>query len=433
MVDRVGPYDLYEPLASGGMAEIFVAKKTGPGGFDKPLVIKRIHKKLLGDKEIEAMFVDEARVQALLDHPNIVQIYDFGEDKGAYFIAMEFIHGATLRWVIDNANAVQRPLPLAISLRIVADVLVGLHAAHEQRDANGQPLRLIHRDISPVNILVGRTGHPKLCDFGVAKSELQRVMTRAGIVKGKFRYMSPEQLNGEPLDCRADLFAVGCVLWEMVVGRRLFDHVDEDDVVDAIRGANFPVPSEVKPGVSTDVDRLLRRACHPNRDKRFRSAREFSRACELLLRAQPDGASVADVADYVSAELDGLADLYADKKANEQYSVAGRPRPQMNAPGGDLFSLGFDRLDPPVPNGPTVIRARADLLDASQRHADPWQANASGAVGVAAIGSAGIMAKMLTGMVLVPAWMMSWPGRVVERLLTRKSNPAVPGVRVTRV
>src|SRR5688572_4027993 len=170
------------------------------------------------------MFVDEARVQAHLDHPNIVQIYDFGEEKGSYYMAMELVHGATLRWVIDNATAVRRPIPMQHALRIAADVLCGLHYAHERTDDENTPLKLIHRDISPVNVLMSRAGIAKLCDFGVAKSELQRVMTRAGIVKGKFRYMSPEQINAEPLDRRADVFAVGTVLWEMLVGRRLFDH-----------------------------------------------------------------------------------------------------------------------------------------------------------------------------------------------------------------
>ena len=249
MAERVGPYEVTELLAAGGMAEIFLGKKAGPGGFEKPLVIKKITKKLLGDREIQQMFIDEARVQALLDHPNIVQIYDFGEEKGSYFIAMELIRGATLRWVIDNATAVRRPIPMQHALRIASDVLCGLHYAHERQDEDGTPLKLIHRDISPVNVLITRSGIAKLCDFGVAKSEMQRVMTRAGIVKGKFRYMSPEQLNAEPLDRRADLFAVGSVLWEMLVGRRLFDHASEDDVVGAIRAGDYPAPSDLRPGV----------------------------------------------------------------------------------------------------------------------------------------------------------------------------------------
>lgn len=344
MAERVGPYEVTELLAAGGMAEIFLGQKPGPGGFQKHLVIKRITKKLIGDREIEAMFVDEARVQALLDHPNIVQIYDFGEEKGSYFIAMELIRGATLRWVIDNASAVRRPIPLQHALRIASDVLCGLHYAHERADDNGEALKLIHRDISPVNVLITRSGIAKLCDFGVAKSEMQRQMTRAGIVKGKFRYMSPEQLNAEPLDRRADLFAVGSVLWEMLVGRRLFDHASEDDVVAAIRAGDYPPPSDLRPGVPRPVDRILRRALNPNRDRRFRSAREFQLACEEILRLLPTASNSVLVGEYVSAELDGTAGLGVPTR-RRQY-----------APENDsLMASGFEMLDPPVPSSPTTI------------------------------------------------------------------------------
>lgn len=348
MPERVGPYEVTELLAAGGMAEIFLGRKPGPGGFEKHLVLKRITKKLIGDREIEAMFLDEARVQALLDHPNIVQIYDFGEERGSYFIAMELVRGATLRWVIDNAVAVRRPIPLQHALRIVSDVLCGLHYAHERTDDDGTALRLIHRDISPVNILISRSGIAKLCDFGVAKSEMQRVMTRAGIVKGKFRYMAPEQINAEPLDRRADLFAVGVVLWEMLVGRRLFDQASEDEAVNAIRAGKYPAPSDLRPGVPRPVDRILRRALHPNRERRFRSAREMQLACEEILRLLPSASNSVLVGEYVSAELDGTAGLGVPTR-RRQY-----------APENDsLVASGFEALDPPVPSSPTTISAPA--------------------------------------------------------------------------
>jgi serine/threonine-protein kinase len=344
MAERVGPYEVTELLAAGGMAEIFLGRKPGPGGFEKPLVIKRITKKLIGDREIEAMFLDEARVQALLDHPNIVQIYDFGEEKGSYFIAMELIRGATLRWVIDNATAVRRPIPLQHALHIASDILSGLHYAHERSDDDGTPLKLIHRDISPVNILISKSGIAKLCDFGVAKSEMQRVMTRAGIVKGKFRYMAPEQLNAEAIDRRADLFSVGAVLWEMLVGRRLFDHGSEDDVVAAIRAGDYPAPSDFRPGLPRPVDRILRRALHANRDRRFRSGREFQLACEEILRLLPQASNSVLVGEYVTAELDGTAGL----------GVPTRKR-QYTPENDSLVASGFEALDPPVPSSPTTI------------------------------------------------------------------------------
>ena len=413
MVERIGPYEVTELPAAGGMAEIFVGRKTGPGGFEKPLVLKRIHKKLLGDREIEAMFVDEARIQALLDHPHIVQIYDFGEDRGSYFIAMEYIAGCTVRWVIDNANAVRRPVPIQHALRIAADVLCGLHYAHDRADDDGQPLRLIHRDISPVNVLVARSGQAKLLDFGVAKSELQRVMTRAGIVKGKFRYMSPEQLNAENLDRRADVFAVGCVLWELLVGRRLFDTPSEDDVVTAIRGGNYPDPSDFRPTVPKGVDRILRRALHPNREKRYKTARDFHLAVEEALRQFPAASNAVLVGEYVSAELDGTVAEYSTRTA-------------VRAIHDDPLASGFEMLDPPVPSAPTMITLPpqpvaddVDDTDSRSRHRP-----APGTIG-----------RLLGATLMAPAALFSGVGFGVERiagLFAAKKKSPEPAVRVTR-
>jgi eukaryotic-like serine/threonine-protein kinase len=408
MAEKVGPYEVTELLAAGGMAEIFLGQKPGPGGFQKHLVIKRITKKLIGDREIEAMFVDEARVQALLDHPNIVQIYDFGEEKGSYFIAMELIRGATLRWVIDNATAVRRPIPLQHALRIASDVLCGLHYAHERQDEDGTPLKLIHRDISPVNVLITRSGIAKLCDFGVAKSEMQRVMTRAGIVKGKFRYMSPEQLNAEALDRRADLFAVGSVLWEMLVGRRLFDHSSEDDVVAAIRAGDYPAPSDLRPGVPRPVDRILRRALHPNRDRRFRSAREFQLACEEILRLLPTASNSVLVGEYVSAELDGTAGL-------------GVPtRRRVYTPENDsLLASGFEMLDPPVPSSPTTISQppSAEVEEPMEGAAPPPS----------------ILGRIAGTALFLPAMVFGGVGKAIEGVGTLVSpRRKEPAVRISR-
>ncbi|MCC7074250.1 MAG: serine/threonine protein kinase [Deltaproteobacteria bacterium] len=409
MGERVGPYEVTELLAAGGMAEIFLGHKDGPGGFEKQLVIKRIAKKLLGDREIEHMFVDEARVQALLDHPNIVQIYDFGEDRGSYFMAMELVRGCTLRWTIDNANAVRRPIPMQHALRIAADVLCGLHYAHERADDDGKALKLIHRDISPVNVLISRAGIAKLCDFGVAKSEIQRVMTRAGIVKGKFRYMSPEQLNAGELDRRADLFAVGTVLWEMLTGRRLFDQQDEDDVVAAIRSGDYPAPSELRPGVPRPIDRILRKALHSNRDRRFRSAREFQLACEEILRMLPSASNSVLVGEYVSAELDGTAGLGVPTR-----------RRQYTPENDSLLASGFEVLDPPVPSSPTTISnpPSADYADeGSDRVAPP----------------PGLTGRVAGAMLMAPAVVFGGLGKAIEgigSLFSPKRRD--PEVRVTR-
>jgi len=401
MTEFVGPYEVVQLLAAGGMAEIFLAKKTGPGGFEKKLVIKRITRKLLGDREIHAMFLDEARVQAMLDHPNVVQIYDFGEDKGSFFIAMEFVAGATLRWVIDNARAVSRPVPVPHALRIASDVLGALHSAHQLVDDDGQNLGLIHRDISPVNVLVARSGAAKLCDFGVAKSMIQTQHTRVGIVKGKFRYMSPEQLNGEPIDARADVFAVGVVLWETLVGRRLFDDPAEEGVVAAIRSGHYPSPSEFRAGLPKAIDRILSKALAPTREERFKNARAFAMACEEVLRLLPKSSTTLQLGEYVSAELDGTAGLQRDRT---------RVMPV------DAMSSGFEALDPPVPGGPTQIADASDLEEHTDRVEEP-----------SALGRAASVALM------VPAGAFAGVAKAVSAvggLVERRRDPTA--VKVTR-
>jgi len=384
----VGGYQITQLLAAGGMAEIYLARKVGPGGFEKRVVLKRIAKKLLGDREIEAMFLDEARVQALLDHPHVVQIHDMGLDKGAYWIAMEFVSGATLRWVIDNANAVGRPVPVAHALRIIADVLNGLHYAHELTDTKGRVLSLIHRDISPVNVLVSRTGCAKLCDFGVAKSKLQSVMTRVGIVKGKFRYMSPEQVNASPLDRRADVFAVGAVLWEILAGRRLFDHASEDGVVEAIRSGDYPTVRSLRPEVPRAIDRVIRRALEAEPDKRFATARDFQMACEELLRLLPESSNAASLGEFLISELEGTAGLESVPKDGQLADESG------------LLAANFELLDPPLP-------------DKTQAQRDPRRHQAA-MDEQSELREAGFGYKALAVFLMLPAWVFGVPANALR-------------------
>lgn len=339
--ESLGPYQINRLLAAGGMAEVYLANKIGPGGFKKQVVLKKIGKKLLGDREIHSMFLDEAKVQSLLDHPNIVQIHDFGESQGSYYLVMELVSGCTLRWLIDNGVAVGRPLPIQHALRITADVLAGLHFAHETRNRKGEQLNLIHRDISPVNILVGRHGMAKICDFGVAKSKLQSVFTRAGLVKGKFRYMSPEQISSGQLDRRSDVFGVGICLWEMLVGRRLFDHPSETGVATSIRSGEYPLPSGFRRGIPKALDRIVMKALSLSRRERFASARDFQGACESLLQLLPKQSNSALLSEYIISEMDGTVSS-GQTKTEQLQEVPD-------------WASGFEALDPPVPQGKTKI------------------------------------------------------------------------------
>ncbi|HLK99636.1 MAG TPA: serine/threonine-protein kinase, partial [Myxococcaceae bacterium] len=219
MTQQLGKYQLIRKLATGGMAEVFLAKAAGPMGFEKTLVVKRILPHLAEDPAFVEMFLSEAKLAAQLNHPNIVQIFDFGEADDAYFLAMEFIDGPNLRVLLKRASQQGVALPPAVCARLIATACEGLAFAHDFADpGTGELLGLIHRDISPDNVLVSRQGAVKVVDFGIAKAAGQSHKTRSGVIKGKLSYMPPEQLRAKQLDRRADVYALGVVLYELLTG-----------------------------------------------------------------------------------------------------------------------------------------------------------------------------------------------------------------------
>jgi serine/threonine protein kinase len=220
MTQTFGNYQLVKKLATGGMAEVWLAKQTGIEGFNRHVVVKRILPHLAEDPEFVHMFLNEAKIASRFNHPNIAQIYDLGEHGEQYFIAMEFIHGEDLGRVMRRAWSTGQWIARHISLRIVADSCQGLYYAHTRLDERGQPLRVVHRDISPQNILISFDGAVKVVDFGIAKASDQVSNTKSGAIKGKFAYMAPEQAAGKPLDARSDIFALGLVLYELITGVR---------------------------------------------------------------------------------------------------------------------------------------------------------------------------------------------------------------------
>src|SRR5580658_10408740 len=234
---RLGPYELLQRIATGGMAEVYLARRGGPHGFQKIVAVKRILPQLARDPDFTAMFVDEARVCARLGHPNIVQVFDFGEHAGDLYMAMEYVDGTTGARLIRAAAAADEELPLDVSLHIALSILRGLEYAHAARDEEGLPLALVHRDVSPGNVLIDRSGAVKLTDFGIARATEVEPRTEAGQLKGKLGYMSPEQVVGRDLDSRSDIFTVGIVLAEMLILRPLFSGGKELDVLLRIRDA----------------------------------------------------------------------------------------------------------------------------------------------------------------------------------------------------
>src|SRR5579859_2685420 len=257
---RLGPYELLRRIATGGMAEVYLARRAGPHGFQKIVAVKRILPQYTRDPDFVAMFVDEARVCARLGHPNIVQVFDFGEQDGELYMAMEYADGTTGARLIRGAAGRGDDISIDVCLHIALSVLRALAYAHGARDDGGKPLSLVHRDVSPGNVLIDRSGAVKLTDFGIARaSEFER-RTDAGQLKGKLGYMSPEQVVGRELDSRSDLFTLGIVLTEMVILRPLFTGGTEMDVLLRIRDADLSALDRASQRVADDVRAVLFRA-----------------------------------------------------------------------------------------------------------------------------------------------------------------------------
>jgi eukaryotic-like serine/threonine-protein kinase len=275
--ESFGKYVLLDRIGHGGMAEVFRAVSRGPEGFQRALVIKRILPHLSQDRTFVRMFIDEAKVCGLLSHPNLVQIYEFGKIENSFFIAMEHVHGRTLNAVQNELARLRRPVPLAAAAEIARQICVGLHHAHSLRSATGQPLGIVHRDISPSNVMLAFHGGVTILDFGIARmaDELRHTHTQVGGVKGKASYMSPEQLRNEEVDRRSDIFSVGVVLHEMLTGRRLFPGA-RGSVDRKLVELSLPLPSERNPAVPPALDRVVMRALASERDARYATAGEMA-------------------------------------------------------------------------------------------------------------------------------------------------------------
>lgn len=276
---RFGQYRILRSIAAGGMGEIFLAKRVGPGGFEKLVALKRMLPHLMRDERSVAMFLNEAKLAAQLNHANVVQIFDFGRLGDTYFISMEYVHGKNLRDILDRVGATGGVLPLEHALGIVREACAGLGYAHGRSAYDGTPLEIIHRDVSPQNVLVSFDGEVKITDFGIAKASLISSETTAGTVKGKLSYMSPEQISGDALDHRSDLFSVGVILFELLTGRKLFpDDVSLPETIERIQQVDVPMPRDVNPDIPVEVEDLLLKALARSRNERFQSGREMELA-----------------------------------------------------------------------------------------------------------------------------------------------------------
>jgi len=299
----IGKYVVRRKLAEGGMAEIYLAYARGPEGFEKEVVIKRIRSFLATDPSFVDMFIAEARLASRLNHANLVQIFDFDKHEDSYYLAMEYVRGHSLYDVRRRARETLQSMKPALVAHVGAEVARGLHHAHRLTD-KGKPLNLVHRDVTPHNVLLSYDGAVKLTDFGVAKAGNSH--TAAGVLKGKFAYMSPEQSRGDPVDARTDVFALGIVLWEMLTGGRLFDGDSDVAVLRAVQQSAIAPPARLNPDVSAELDAIIMRALEREASARFQTAGELERALASFVLQTSKSIDDTDLGAYLRA-------LYAEE------------------------------------------------------------------------------------------------------------------------
>jgi serine/threonine protein kinase len=317
-----GPYRLIEKVATGGMAEIFRAARRGVEGFEKTVAVKRILPHLSDNREFVTMFVDEAKTVAQLAHPNIVSIYDLGRIHGSYYIAMEYVHGRDLRSILRRSREKELPLAPGLAVLIASRVCAGLGYAHRRLDERGRPMKIVHRDVSPQNILISFEGDVKLTDFGIATAAHKASVTERGMLRGKLTYMSPEQTRGGRVDHRSDLFSLGVVLYELATGERPFGTPGHSDanLLEAIRACDFAPARDLVPGLPPSLDRVLQRALAREPHERYADADALRRELELILRDELSADSL-DLESHLAALF--TADERRDPSVDDASTLPG--------------------------------------------------------------------------------------------------------------
>jgi len=298
-------YRVIDRLESGGMAEVFRAEALGLQGFKKQVAIKRVLAHLATKESFIKMFLDEARLSARLSHSNCVQVFDIGVGDGTYFIVMEFVDGANLRGIIDTLKAANRPFPVEEAVYIAIELCKGLQYAHNLLDENGQHLAIVHRDMSPPNVLITKHGEVKIVDFGLAKAHTQLEKSEPGVIKGKFSYLAPEAARGQEVDARADIFAIGIMLWELLAGKRLFLGKTDLETVQMIQRAIIPPITRIRPDVPPELEPLLARSLASDPNQRYQTSRDMGADLNAFLyRFGQHPVSDFEIADLVNSAME---------------------------------------------------------------------------------------------------------------------------------
>jgi eukaryotic-like serine/threonine-protein kinase len=328
---KLGRYELVRRLAMGGMGEIYLAYTRGAGGFEKQVIIKTILPHLAEEEEFVTKFLDEGRIVVQLTHGNIVPVFDMGEEAGVYFIAMEYVPGLDLRAILKRLRIREEELPIEMALYIACEVCKGLSYAHRKSDTHGEPLHIVHRDVSPSNVLISTEGEIKIIDFGIARAAGKLSQTASGAIQGKCCYMSPEQARGEPLDARSDIFSTGILLYEMLTLSRPFEGRSDLESLELVRKCLFDPPSVLRPCLSDELDEILARTMAVDPDDRYETVDELY--LELQQEIYRQGLTVTG-----QQLANCLAEVFADTAAGELHG--GKPANLAEA-----LELEFARLD----------------------------------------------------------------------------------------
>ena len=356
-VQVLGRYALFAEIASGGMATVHLGRLLGPVGFSRTVAIKRLHPQYAKDPEFVAAFLDEARLAARIHHPNVAQTLDVVATEGELFLVMEYVIGESLSQLQKRLRKRDARMPPKVASAVITNALYGLHAAHEAKADDGEPLRIVHRDVSPQNVLVGADGAARVVDFGIAKAAKRSKETEVGRIKGKIAYMSPEQAKSQPLDRRSDVFSAGVVLWEALTGRRLFEGTDPFQVMSQVLEAPIAAPSRFAPELSPEVDAVVLRALARTPGERFPTAREMAIAIEHVIPP----ALAREVGEWVQAtvrdelERRGQALERLQREESESSEPAPAPPPAGNEATADyqhsvvaeVRALGPSPMQPP--------------------------------------------------------------------------------------
>jgi serine/threonine protein kinase len=348
-----GKYYLLERINVGGMAEVFKAKTVGVEGFERIVALKRILPSIAEDEEFITMFIDEAKIAVQLQHANIAQIFDLGKVEDSYFIALEYVNGRDLRGIFDDLRKQGQIMPMPQVCYLIMQLCEGLDYAHNKRDVQGRDLNLVHRDVSPQNVLIGYEGEVKLIDFGIAKAAGKASKTQAGILKGKFGYMSPEQVRGLPIDRRSDIFALGIVLYEMLTGERLFIGESDFSTLEKVRNVEIIPPSSFNADIPDKLERIVLKALEKNVEDRYQNAIDLHDDLQLFLHSVGQFSSRKDLSAYMKrtfagatsqgqADVEFSAEEIEELEEIEEISTDVRPDGAVAAEGGGEEDFGWD-------------------------------------------------------------------------------------------